>query len=583
MVDSVSPAPLPTEDGLADLVAARAFESIGVGVYAVDAAGFIRALNPKAASLLGWTSEQCEGLPAHETFHLTGYTGDECPTLSVARTGVAKGAEADLFRRFDGSLMPVWWVSTPIRAPGREGQGVVLGALVAFGDTTAGQAGTVAEEAAHAQVRSDLGAARQAVSDMGWAAEVTQALASAPNETEALNRLARMAVPRLCDVIVVHKVDDTGRRQRVAADAAADLRPILQRALDPPGADREKPRIHPGDVPTTPVVTIVEGEDLAGSPFIDAQTRTLVAASGAVSAMIVPMVARGHLVTVAEMIRSAGAEPFGQRDRMAAIDLARRVGLAVDNLRLLEAERSAAMILQEALLPVLADPPGLRLACRYLPARDIHRVGGDWYDAFPCPNEPTVTMLVVGDVAGHDLAAATDMAAIRNLVRGIAVTVPTDPAGLLSATDHHLDDLVIRTTATVLIATVSRQTPRGGDAGAVWNLRWSNAGHLPPILVHPDGKVERLDTKPEPLLGTGSTAERRYHTRNVAAGSSLVFYTDGLVERAGEDLETGLDRLVTALQPTSTDKTPGALVDQILERLHRSPDDDTAILVASLD
>src|SRR5690348_7106125 len=87
-----------SEVGLAALVEAGLFESIGVGVYAIDRAGHVRALNPKAALLLGWTQEQCEGLLAHETFHLTGYSSGECPILAVARTGVAAEMEADLFR-----------------------------------------------------------------------------------------------------------------------------------------------------------------------------------------------------------------------------------------------------------------------------------------------------------------------------------------------------------------------------------------------------------------------------------------------------------------------------------------------------
>lgn len=583
MTDSANLRSVRPESGLAAVVGAGAFESIGIGVYAIDPAGLVRALNPKAAFLLGWTAEQCEGLPAHETFHLGAYTADVCPILAVARTGLAKEMEADLFRRFDGSLMPVWWTATPIYAPGRAEQGAVLGALVAFADTTAWQAGTVAEEAAHAQVRSDLGAAREAVSDLGWAAEVTQALASAPDEWEALQRLARMAVPRLCEVIVVHRIDDTGRRQRASADAAAHLRPVVERALDSSGGGRADPNFDPTGLQTARAVTLLDGQDLASSPLFDAHTRALLDAVGARSAMVVPMVARGHLVAVAEMINTAGAEAFQERDRLAAMDLARRIGLAVDNLRLLQAERSAAVVLQEALLPVLTDRPGLRLACRYLPARDIHRVGGDWYDAFASPDDPEVTMLVVGDVAGHDLAAATSMAAIRNLLRGIAVTLRTDPAGLLAAVDEHLRDLGITATATAVVATVSRQQQVGGDPESPWRLLWSNAGHLPPILVGPDGSAERLESPPDPLLGSGTAFERTFHARDVAAGSTLVFYTDGLIERVDEDPQVSLDKLVTALEHTGTRRSPQVTLDQILQELPRSPDDDTAVLVANLD
>ena len=583
MGDSTGEGSAPGQDELTAAVESSLFEAIGVGVYTIDADGLICSLNPKGAALLGWTAEQCQGLSAQETFHLSGDSTEVSPIVAVARTGQPNDSESDTFRRVDGSLLPVWWTATPIYGRQEASDGP-LGAVVAFADRTSTRAATVADAAAHVQVSSDLGAARQAVSDLGWASEVTQALASAPEESEALTRLARMAVPRLCQLIVVHRVDDRGHRQRVAAAAAPDLGAQVERAVEESARPGKVAPNVPIGVAIPGAVTVVEGPDLESSPIVVPDTKDLLASIGSGSVMVVPMVARGHVVAVAEMINTADGAAFEEADRLAAVDLARRVGLAVDNLRLLQAERSAAIILQEALLPVLGDLPGLRLGWRYLPAGDIHRVGGDWYDAFACPDETATTVLVIGDVAGHDLGAATDMAAIRNLLRGIAVSVPTDPAGLLSAVDQHLDALGITTTGTVIVATLSRQDRRGG-ATPSWTMKWSNAGHLAPILVGPDGAVERLDSQPEPLLGTGTSPVRTAHIRDLAPGSSIIFYTDGLIEQAGEDLEAGIERLVTAARHAATagDTEPEAILDGVLGRIPRNPDDDTAMLVAYLE
>lgn len=570
-------------DGLVSAATSGAFDLVGVGLYAVDADGLIRAMNTKAAALLGWTPEQCCGLDAHETLHLAGYSDQGCPVLAVARTGVSQEMESDVFRCSDGSLLPVRWSATPIFAPPAPRPGDLVGALVAFTDTTVSQQATVAEAAAVAQVSSDLGAARQTVSDLGWAAEVTQALASAPDEHEALRRLARMAVPRLCDVIVVHRVDESGGRQRIAAVFAPDLGSEFHQAIEAADRQLDPLKTRPG-ADTAGVVTLLEAPELADSTLIDDRTRALVRVAGSSAVLIVPMAARGHVVAVAEMIYRAGGANFDDSDRLAAVELARRAGLAFDNLRVLQTQRSAALLLQEALLPALPRRPGLRLAGRYRPSGEAHLIGGDWYDAFACPSDPGATMLVVGDVAGHDLEAATHMAAIRNLLRGIAVAVPSDPARLLSTVDEHLDDLGIPVTATVIAASVSLQASPDAEHTGDWTLRWSNAGHVPPVLIHPGGDVERLDQPPEPLLGAGTKRARTCHSRQIPHGTMIVFYTDGLVERPGEDLDLALDRLATAIRlaPATQSGHPEALLDHILDRMAPSNYDDTAVLVARL-
>src|ERR671929_1330590 len=153
-------------------------------------------------------------------------------------------------------------------------------------------------------------------------------------------------------------------------------------------------------------------------------------------------------------------------------------------------------------------------------------VGGDWYDAFQQPDG--ATLLVIGDVVGHNVDAAAAMGQIRSILRGIAYDRPESPAQVLSRVDGVLTGLGVGSLATALVARIE-QSPEQAAAG-VRTLRWSSAGHLPPLLVRPDAAVETLTTPPERLLGAESSCTRSDHELVLSAGDTVVLYTDGLVE-----------------------------------------------------
>ena len=188
------------------------------------------------------------------------------------------------------------------------------------------------------------------------------------------------------------------------------------------------------------------------------------------------------------LIRVAGSPPFTEIDKLAASDVCLRAALAVDNARLYRAQADISTRLQRALLPVVPKNTKVRVAVRYLPARDRFDVGGDWYDVFRLPDDHTA--LVVGDVAGHDLAAGTAMSALRNLLRGVSVVTGAPPAEVLQSVDDSLEPLAIDGTATVLMAVV-----RPREDGS-WVLRWSNAGHMPMLLLTESGEAEMLERDP---------------------------------------------------------------------------------------
>jgi len=234
-------------------------------------------------------------------------------------------------------------------------------------------------------------------------------------------------------------------------------------------------------------------------------------------------------------------------DELHVLDtFAAQCAQALDRLQALDAERAAAAAvarmsetLQRSLLTAPPQVPGLEIAVRYTPAAHDAHVGGDWYDAFVTPDG--TTHLVVGDVSGHDRDAAASMAQLRNVLRGIAYALSQPPAAVLSWLDRAMRDLQEGVLATAVLAQVE-PTP-AGLPGAPRRLAWSNAGHPPPLLVRPDGEVDVLVSAPELMLGVQPDASRRDHEVRVPPGSTVLLYTDGLVEQRGHPLDVGISAL----------------------------------------
>jgi serine phosphatase RsbU (regulator of sigma subunit) len=225
---------------------------------------------------------------------------------------------------------------------------------------------------------------------------------------------------------------------------------------------------------------------------------------------------------------------------------------------------------------LLTDPPqadDLEIVVRYLPAAERAHVGGDWYDAFQVGDGST--MLVIGDVTGHDRHAAAAMAQVRNVLRGVAHSQPESPARVLAALDRAMSDLAVGTLATAVLARIERWQPDGAPAQRL--LRWSNAGHPAPLLLTADGAVTLLERVPNRLLGLDSSSPRVEHAVVLPPGAMLLFYTDGLVERRGADLDDGvrwLCREARALADLPLDE----FCDRLLAGLPGALDDDVAIL-----
>ncbi|MCW2666534.1 MAG: domain S-box-containing protein [Frankiales bacterium] len=240
--------------------------------------------------------------------------------------------------------------------------------------------------------------------------------------------------------------------------------------------------------------------------------------------------------------------------------------------------RRLAEELQQALLTPPPEPDHLHVVARYRAAAHQAQIGGDWYDSFQQPDG--ATMLVIGDVVGHDGLAAARMGQLRGLLRALAYdadgTGHDTPGAILTRVEHAARGLAVDTLATVVLARVER-IPDVPVAGTRL-LRWSNAGHPPPLLLRPDGSTELLDTEADLLLGVDPTSVRRDHTVELPVGTTLLFFTDGLVERRGASLDDGLATLrgaVADLAAAPLDE----LCDTLLARLvPEEAGDDIALL-----
>jgi len=409
-------------------------------------------------------------------------------------------------------------------------------------------------------------------------ADVSAELGASLEAPAAVARLAELLVPVLADWCIVTLVEEDGGVFDAGwwhGDAA--LRRVVERYAQVRvpllSARSYVAQAHgSGDVALVPRGATQAVLDVL-SP---GEAHDLIRRLAPESLAVLPLRGRTRAVGLVSLFRDAGRPPLEGDDLVTALEVAARAGLALDNARLYDQQRSVAETLQRSLLTAPPEPDHCEIVVRYEPAAEVASVGGDWFDAFLQSDGATV--LVIGDVVGHDVAAAAAMGQLRGLLRGIAWYSGAGPAEVLRGLDAAVEGLQLETTASAIVARVEQS---GADLEAgVRRLRWSNAGHPPPLVLHPDSSVSVLDgPEADLLLGIDPRTDRSEATLDVESGSTVLLYTDGLVERRGQGIDEGLSALVEALA-TLAHLPLQELCDGLLDRLLPERGEDDVALVA---
>jgi serine phosphatase RsbU (regulator of sigma subunit) len=408
-------------------------------------------------------------------------------------------------------------------------------------------------------------------------AEVSEAMIATLDTGKSAGTLAHLVASRMCDwaVVTVMGVDgapaNRGRAHR-SPELLADVDTYMNRRER--GA-RDEPPLLAALLSGEPVQLTSLDPAMVEAALTTDEVRRAWQRLDPTSCTILPLRARGETFGALSMLNSSGRPPHSETEIATAVEVVRRASLALDNARLYGAQLEVAQTLQQSLLSPPPHRDGLQIAVRYRPAAANMNVGGDWYDAFAQPDGGTT--LVIGDVVGHDTQAAAAMGQIRSIVRSIAYDRREDPARILERVDEVMTGLQIDTLATALVGRL--EAGENQDGRSEWNLRWSSAGHLPPLVLRAAGGVELLDTPPETLLGTGSPPPHSDHAAVLRPGDTLLFYTDGIVEHGRSAIDEGLTRLTRALAALGN-LDVDQLCDQLLKRVVSGRTDDDIALLA---
>lgn len=299
-------------------------------------------------------------------------------------------------------------------------------------------------------------------------------------------------------------------------------------------------------------------EDVDGTKVLN----RLPVTRGIRSLLGVPLVSSGTLVGVLH-VGTVTTREFTLADVELLQLAADRAAMAVQSV-VSQAERAAARELQRSLVPAaLPAVQGVQSATRYIPGEA--GVGGDWYDMFNLPSGELC--VVIGDVAGHGLGAAVVMGRMRSALRAYALET-RDPAGVLRKLDRKMQHFEASAMATVLYAVCHPA------------LEWAHvslAGHLPPVLVSPGSVASLLDISPDVPIGVDLAAPRHATTVEVPPGALVCCYTDGLIERRGSSLDTGLSALCKSISAGPPEEACAAVMEDLIGE--RPLEDDVAVLM----
>jgi PAS domain S-box-containing protein len=529
----------------------------------VDGDGLIVAANSAAQGLLGRDAEDLIGQDFHDLLHRDTHghamPRTRCHLRKAILAGETRHGDAEWFARGNGTLVQLSWLVTPYTpGPG------MTGALVLLYEQ---------EQSHHGD--DSYSVPLTELDRLALLAETTTQLTSTLDVDEALHRLAALTVPRLADWAIFDLLTERDEVRRVLVmehkDGILVERDDLQGPMPPVPEESPMPlsRALRGAASSLAGPSTYQGPPDSG---IAVEQQRLFTETGMHSAAIAPIRGLRDVLGALTLGRSQRYDAFTPADLPLLEDLTRRTGLALDNARLYQRQRKVAETMQRHLLPQLPTVPGVEMAARYLPAPDASSVGGDWYDAFALAAHAHA--LAVGDVVGHDLDAAAGMAQVRNMLRAFAWSQPeAAPSTVVTQLDEAVMHIAEVPMATMILARITL----GDDA--LWRLRWTNAGHPPPLLITHDGQAHYLDEAHGILLGTGVTGPRPDAVTVLPPQATLLLYTDGLVESPHHPIDHGLNRLrrhAASLAHRPLD----SFCDSLLDEIRPSDNDDDVAMLA---
>ncbi|MDT7581100.1 MAG: hypothetical protein QOK35_2364, partial [Pseudonocardiales bacterium] len=491
--------------------------------------------------------------------------GDGAGARTVALAGPDPGSDAD---RDGAQGEAALRVALPTTAPLR-GR---LAVLFRDGATAPADAGDLAELVAHRVAMAVESAWLREVDQrrrawLAYLADTSELLGQSLDVELTVAVVPQVVVPRLGAWCAVHLLDDAGRLKLAAlTHADEDQLPELRAALEPGHGLGRSPELRSG------IAGLLAG---AGG-----QVRFTVPTDG----VAVPMTAHGVTLGTLAVGRPAN-RPHGPEDGALIADVARRAALAVHNAQVTAAHVRVSQALQRALLPrALPAVPGLELAAEYLPASTGSDVGGDFYDVYAV--DETSWLVAVGDVCGTGAAAAARTGLLRDVLR-----VLVREGRPLTRAIELLNDVMLESGDPLQFATLAAVlvTVRGPDGaptaasgpGPGLDLQLVLAGHLQPVLVHPDGRVEQVGQHGT-AVGLVEHLDLTCTSHTLAEGDALLLYTDGVTERRRGDEQFGTERLLLAAG-AAAGRPAARLVGAVrtaVGRFSADPHDDDIALLA---
>jgi anti-anti-sigma factor len=390
---------------------------------------------------------------------------------------------------------------------------------------------------------------------------------------QRLDRLAALVVPALADLCLIDLEEDGALIMQTVRSTSREAEEIVAALRQRHALDAEEPES---------IAAIVRsGEPVLLNGILPSHLERHLQRRGVAaglaerahrhlpsSILIVPMSVHDQPIGAITLVSLDPARRFDEDDARLATDLGRRAGLAIQNARLYEEQARLAITLQRSLLPRALPPmDGITLAARYISGAAGTEAGGDWFEAVRLDERRIV--LAIGDVVGRGTDAAAVMGQLRSAMRAYA-TAGMSPSAILTQLSRLSAGVPGAYASTALCAELDVTT---GE------LRYARAGHPPPLVIAPSGASGYLPIGRGSVLGFGPEGHEEL-TATLTDGSALVLYTDGAVERRGENLDRGFERLAEAAS-WSWPASPAALCDALVNRLllEGAPSDDVALLV----